>query len=246
MHEVLERLLWLPPEHRNLSTARDIAARVWHAWTELGAQPDLLALGLDQHQGDAFARWTWASIERAIGDVEAMTLVATELRVDIVLEGVPFRGFIDVVIEAIGNPDALEIADWKTGEKPEQGKPWTEKGNEEKLLQPLLYAAALREMGHEVQGVSLIYIPAEGRAGFLYADATAEAIDGALRALTAAYMSIEEATETDRFPTAPSALCGWCDFIAICPEGQAEVEARHAQRRNIGPAETILQLRRNP
>ena len=40
--------------------------------------------------------------------------------------------------------------------------------------------------------------------------------------------SLTVAWEDGDFPPQPNPLCGWCDFMEICPEGQAYQKERDA------------------
>lgn len=240
VHEVLERVLWMPPEHRTLGTAKYVALNLWESWIHLGANADWtdLAEGLTTEGQIAFADWTWRSIERAfaVADLSDIDVVALELKVDVILGGVPFFGFIDLVSHAGGG--YYDTEDWKTGERADPSTPWYPGQRAEKVAQPLLYAAALREQGHSVNAASLVHIPAEGRAGAEVEPATDEAMDNVVEALVDVWAQITElCQQTDPQPsTSPGPLCGWCDFVALCPEGQVEVKARADRGKGVGPA----------
>lgn len=240
--------MWMPAEHRTLAAARDIAIRVWASWAEYRAFPDYMALDLTAEEADGFCRWTWAAIETAFEVIDPMRVrpVAIELPLDLLLGGVPFKGFIDLLIEARGADEygEVEVGDWKTGGKPESGKPWSRKQNDEKLAQPLLYAAALREMGHTPAAASLIHIPPDDRSGFLTALADDRSLDNVVEALRIVWGEILDHCKAggDGVRPSPSALCGWCGFVTICGEGETEVRIRHAEGRNVGPAHKALGL----
>lgn len=233
VHLVMERLLWLPAEHRTPEAALDIARRTWISWRDLGASAEFTALGLDDEATDRAAAWTWTSVLRALSivEVQSVDLVATELRLEMDLGGVPFKGFVDLVTR-----DSVD--DYKTGEKPDTSTPWAADSIREKLAQPLLYAAALDQLGLRVAEARLIFVPAEGRAGILSEPVTLDSIGAVVAELADTWAEILEAVDYDgaHVGTKPSPLCGWCDFLAICPDGQAEVKVRISLGRNVPPA----------
>lgn len=238
VHAVLERLTWLPPTLRTPDMARLIGRQLANEWDDLQSQPDFTALELDRPEVFRFLDWTWNAILAAFDllPLATMDVAATELRINTTLGGVPFHGFIDLV-ERETLPGTLNTLDYKTGEMPEQGKPWSQATADEKLLQPLLYAAALREMGHRVHAVGLVYIPAEGRSGVLGQPADDRSLDNAVAALSESWVEIQAVAAGEaEAPKKPSALCGWCDFLAICPEGQREVETRISLGRSVPTA----------
>lgn len=168
-----------------------------------------------------------------------VTVYAVELELDVTLGGVPFVGKIDCVIE---DPRGLIPVDWKSGPKPDLSKPWSDEAIERKMLQPLLYAAALREMGHDVFSTGLIFIPPEGPTGWVGRVVDDADLDAAVSVLNTAWASIEEAVELGEAPTTPNPLCGWCSHVVRCPDGQVKVRERFDQARSTGPAAQLLGL----
>ena len=159
--------------------------------------------------------------------------VRQEMRVKAEIDGVPFFGIIDLLErDATAGGNAVIVTDYKTGTPPDTDKPWSAERNAEKLLQPMWYAAALMEMGeHSPTLARLLYFTAAetsdgglvGRTGTLAAPVDTGAIAAAKAELTLRWRQIGEAQEAGAADANPGVLCGWCPFVAHCPEGQAEV-----------------------
>ncbi len=116
----------------------------------------------------------------------------------------------------------LRILDWKTG-KPPSGK--AEQFLEKDDIQLAAYALI----------VSRKFRGKVGRCSYLYLDHEREVeIEPTVEYLAAKETEIRTlcgeilaAMKADRFPPTPNALCPWCDYREICPEGQAWI-ASHA------------------
>lgn len=213
-HRVLEGLLGLDPVERTLESARELARDVW---TEVRADDDFIALGLDD-DGIRNFKWTaWRAIE-GLWDLEDPTtvdIVATETEVSVNIGGVPFIGYIDRLEQ---DADGLVISDYKSGRAPGR------RFSAGRLEQVLLYAAALAEMNGS--------LPARARLMYLgqridEAEVNAEAVADVTARLVETWEELLQRTETGDFPPRPGPLCGWCAFVRHCPDGLAEVERRH-------------------
>src|SRR5690606_33528576 len=159
VHEILELLLDEAPAPRTIERARGVAGAVWPG---VAASDDWLALELDEVAGRRFRQRAWATVEAYFscqepGEVEP---VARELEVQVELDGVPFRGFIDLV-ERDPRSGQVVVSDYKTGAPPPRGKPWSADREREKLWQPQWYAAALPALGELVPShARLLYFTA--------------------------------------------------------------------------------------
>lgn len=213
-HRVLEDLLSLESQERTMDRARALAKEIW---SELQADEDFKALGLDS-DGMRNFKWTaWRAIEGLwdLEDPKTVELIDTETEVSVEIGGVPFIGYIDRV-EA--TTDGLVISDYKSGRAPGR------KFSKDRLEQVLLYAAALAEL----QGT----LPARARLMYLgqridETQVTAENVEEVTRRLAKTWEELLQRSETGEFPPEPGPLCGWCAFVRHCPEGLAEVERRH-------------------
>jgi putative RecB family exonuclease len=241
VHSVLELLLDEPPAARTIDHARELA-RV--AWAPIESSDEWIALELDEAAALRFRKRAWATIEAyfACEQPQDVQPVAQELEVRVEIEGVPFRGFIDLVErDPVGDiANAVIVTDYKTGKPPVPGKSWSEAQQIERLWQPQWYAAALREMGeHEpVRARLLFFNAADGRngGGFqtrtaeLAVEVTDESMDQARGELVKRWDDIGTAIAAGEAESRPGPLCGWCPFVDICAEGRAECERRWAER----------------
>jgi RecB family exonuclease len=117
--------------------------------------------------------------------------------------------------------DELVIVDYKTGAK----TPSSDDARGSQAL-ALYVIAARRTLRRGCHRVELHHVPSGTVAGF---DHTDESLARHLGRAEQTAHDIVAATDTlaagaDRdevFPPIPSALCAWCDFRALCPEGQA-------------------------
>lgn len=249
VHRVLELVMQEHPSHRTEKVAKELASMVWVEMADAIAAvcaddspcPDgddaEDAIAISRLNEQTFRWMAWWSIVKffELADPQKINVWATEYELDLEVEGVPFVGHIDLVEDrTLG----LVVDDYKTSAKPE-GSYAAEK-EREKLIQVLLYGAALREMGHRVQKVGLLFLSPEGNSGELALrvdDATLQTAADGLKVTWEATRQVI-ATGEARANTGP--LCGWCDHITSCDEGQREVRVRDRMGRNIGPARERL------
>lgn len=256
-----------PAADRDLERAR-VLARV--AWADVEGSEEWDSLGLDEVAARRFRQRAWATVEAYFSceTPSDVVPVARELEVEVTLDGVPFRGFIDLVEQApgsavgAGGQQSIVITDYKTGKPPEKDKPWSEEQTTERLWQPLWYAAALSEMGeHLPVRARLLYFTAldarrgggfDTRTGELSVDLDDEALSAARVELRRRWDDIAAAREAGHADATPGPLCGWCPYVDVCDEGRAEVERRWEERndytgerrlRHDAPAVTMLGLR---
>jgi putative RecB family exonuclease len=212
-HRVLELLLNEPPGERQPTRARQLAGEVW---PEHAVHPDFVRLGLDPAATRAFKWQAWRAIEGLwqVEDPREVEVRATEQRVEVEVGGVPFVGVVDRL--DLG-PDGMIVTDYKSGRPPAPQRAG------EKLDQVLLYAAAVAAAtGERPVRARLLYLGAV----VIEVDATADAVDRAVERLVTTWRAVEEAQAHDAFPARPGPLCGWCPYLADCPEGRDELRAR--------------------
>ncbi len=260
VHAILEELLDLEPAERTEEQARILAGQIW---PQVAETDDWLSLELSELDARKFRQRAWATVETYFSMLHPSEVVpvARELEVKVDLDGVPFRGFVDLV-ERDPVTSAVVVTDYKTGAPPVAGKPWSDEQKVEKLWQPLWYAAALTELGdHVPQRARLLYFTvkesASGRSlrpatGELPVDITPDALDGAKVELRRRWDEVEAARSDERAPEGKAGpLCGWCPFVDVCEVGEAEVTRRWNERnsytgerrlRRDAPAVEILGL----
>lgn len=234
VHAILEGLLDEPPERRTPEVARQHARA---AWSDIVTSGEWRALELDEAAALRFRQRAWRTIEAYFTVVEPDEVepLGRELAVNVEIEGVPFRGFIDLV-ERDRESGSAVVTDYKTGAPPTTDKPWSADENREKLWQPLWYAAALDELGlHHPVLARLIYFNAaetrDGRGlhvrtGQLSAPVDADSLADARRELRTRWDETRSARADGGAEPRPGPLCGWCPFVEFCAEGTAEVVRR--------------------
>ena len=209
-HMVLERVMQEPVENRTVNRAKELAREVW---PDLENSRDYRSLALDDQASRNF-RWNgWKAIEGLwdLEDPREVKVAATEQDVRIEINGVPFRGIIDRVDET---EDGLVITDYKSGKAP------SERFASSYATQILLYAAALTQLeGHKPAKARLLYLGQK----VVEVEITDESLADALDELRTTWLAIMESCISLEFEASTGPLCGWCPFVAQCPEGTAEV-----------------------
>jgi putative RecB family exonuclease len=208
VHSLLEQLCLLPPAQRTIDTAARLA---FEHWTD--DDPAWLR------------RLAWRNVTRAIRlpEVVEPEVIATEVELDVTLDGVPFHGFIDRVVRG---PKGIEIDDYKDG-----GKLPSERFRGPKRRQNILYAAAY-EISPQPLGpagatrpvaASLIYTAL----GVVdrYA-VTGQSVTAAVRWLRKQWDGLRTARATGDFPIKPNGTCSWCPAVGMCPQGLDAVRSR--------------------
>ena len=147
-----------------------------------------------------------------------------------------FKGCVDLVERtALGS---LRVRDAKTGAPPSPGR-WFRERITDKLLQVQLYGIFV-EM-QEGLPVDSMHLDFTGTGRVETHSIRNKA--GALEVWAEAWDDMTIASEDREYAAPnPGPLCGWCDFIAHCPEGQVAVRERDALNKNIGPAREVLGL----
>lgn len=223
VHRVLEELLAVAPGQRTLDRARSICRDLW---PQVATDDDFAALELSADQERAF-RWNaWMDIEGYFALVEPneVDVVDRERDMRTTLDGVPFRGIVDLVDRTA---DGLRVNDYKTGRPP--GARFVDS----RLSQVWLYAAAIEAAGDSVCEVRLLYLGETGgdrdnrRPTEIARPFDRGATDGAVAEHRNTWERIGEAVEIGRFEPNTGPLCSWCPYRAECPEGRVEHERRH-------------------
>ena len=209
-HMVLERLMQEPVESRTVDRAKELARE---AWPTMENSRDYRSLDLDENAGRNF-RWNgWRAIEGLweLEDPGQVRVAATEQDVQVEINGVPFRGIIDRVDET---DEGLVVTDYKSGKAP------SERFSSNYATQMLLYAAALTELGgRKPAKAQLLYLGQK----VVEVEITDENLAGAVDELRTTWLAIMESCISQEFEASVGPLCGWCPFVAQCPEGTAEV-----------------------
>ena len=225
-HHVLELLMEEPGPARTVERAKAIAREVWPQTAELD---DFIALGFDEAEQRRFRWLAWTAIEGLwkLEDPTQINVVANEQKVDTHLGDVPFRGIVDRLERGDSNTGSstdgpLVVSDYKSGRAP------SPRFADGRLEQVLLYAAAIEaSTGERPTKARLLYLGQQ----IIETDVTEEALSSAVGALGETWVTLNSAVERDSFEAKPGPLCGWCPYASECPEGLAELEARHISGR---------------
>lgn len=212
-HMVLEKLMQEAVENRTVDRAKELAREIW---PKMENHPDYQALELDDRGGLEFRIRGWKAIEGLwdLEDPREVEVASTEQDIRVEINGVPFRGIIDRVDET---SDGLVVTDYKSGKAP------SERFSSNYATQMLLYAAALTELeGSKPTRAQLLYLGQKVVEVEVTDENLAEVVDD----LRTTWLSIMESCITQEFSATEGPLCGWCPFVAECPEGTAEVLRR--------------------
>ncbi|MDE0237825.1 MAG: PD-(D/E)XK nuclease family protein [bacterium] len=209
-HMVLEKLMQEPVDNRTVDRAKELARELW---PKLENSRDYQGLDLDDEASLQF-RWNgWKAIEGLwdLEDPREVTVASTEQDVRVEINGVPFRGIIDRVDQT---DDGLVVTDYKSGKAP------SERFSTNYATQMLLYAAALTELeGRKPAKAQLLYLGQKA----VEVEVTDENLTEAVDELRTTWLAIMESCISQEFEASAGPLCGWCPFVAQCPEGTAEV-----------------------
>jgi RecB family exonuclease len=214
-HRVLELLCGLPAAHRTVDQGKALAKEIWPDFAE---EPDYLALDLDEPAARAFRWQAWLSIAGLwdIEDPAGVDVVATEQKVTVELDDVPFVGIIDRVDR---HADRLIVSDYKSGILPDI------RWRAGKLHQVMLYAAALTRTAREQPDrARLLYLGQR----IVEVAVTDRRIEEAEAKLAETWANVSSACTSEQFAPNPGVLCGWCPFASQCPEGREELAQRAA------------------
>jgi putative RecB family exonuclease len=207
VHAVLERLFDLPPVQRTIDSAKALLPTAWDQVlldcpeaAELFSGPDDLAEWLDS-AGLLLENYF------LLEDPSRLEPAAREERVEIVLDGLRLRGYIDRVdVSPAGD---IRIVDYKTGVTPREAF------EAKALFQMKFYALVLwRTRGVVPRQLRLMYLADVDTLSYA---PDAEELTRFERTLMAIWAAIRKATESGDFRPNPGKLCAWCDHQALCP-----------------------------
>jgi putative RecB family exonuclease len=211
VHAVLEELFDLPAAGRTLAAAK---AMLPDAWTRvIVEEPEVAALFSDDVGGAELAGWLDSAAGLltnyfALEDPTRLEPAAREQLVEVVVDGLRLRGYIDRLdISPAGD---IRVVDYKTGSTPREAF------EAKALFQMKFYALVLwRTRGVVPRQLRLMYLADTDTLSYT---PEADELDRFERTLKAIWAAIERATQTGDFRPSPSRLCDWCDHHALCPE----------------------------
>jgi putative RecB family exonuclease len=209
VHAVLERLYDLPAADRTLGRAQDSVTPTWQQL--LAEQPELAELFAET--GDAELAGWLDSARRlvanyfALEDPTRLEPAAREQLVEVVLDGLRLRGYIDRVdVSPTGD---IRIVDYKTGTIPREAF------EAKALFQMKFYALVLwRTRGVVPRQLRLIYLADTDTLSYQPSEDELAKFEKTLQAI---WQAIARASLTGDFRPNPSRLCDWCSHQALCP-----------------------------
>ncbi|MBX5465233.1 MAG: PD-(D/E)XK nuclease family protein [Clostridia bacterium] len=214
VHRVLERLATLPPGERTAGTAFELLDRLWPE------EPEREGVFADPNREEAARRRArsmlagWAARERERLRPDSR-LFGLELPLSLPLgDGLAFTGRVDRLEWRDGG---LELVDYKTGRA--SGPAVLRRS-----LQAVGYAWLVEQvLGRRVERVTFWFLASDRLVSLPVDREACAALPGELRADGRAILSEEV------YPARPGPACRWCDYLALCPEGQESVR-RYASR----------------
>jgi putative RecB family exonuclease len=210
VHAVLEKLFDLPATGRTLAAARSLVPGAWQR--VLAESPEAATLFAADADGSELADWLDSAASLlanyfALEDPTRLEPEAREQLVEIVIDGLRLRGYVDRLDVSPGGD--IRVVDYKTGATPREAF------EAKALFQMKFYALVLwRTRGVVPRQLRLIYL---ADTDTLTYSPDAEELERFERTLKAIWAAIERATQSGDFRPSPSRLCDWCDYQAICP-----------------------------
>ncbi|SOD73876.1 putative RecB family exonuclease [Jatrophihabitans sp. GAS493] len=243
VHAALEALYDLPAAERTVAAAQDLVTPSWQHVVE--QNPEVETLFAQDEDGSALRDWLSSARGLvanyfALEDPTRLEPAAREELVEVVLDGLRLRGYIDRV--DISTAGDLRVVDYKTGSTPREAF------EAKALFQMKFYALVLwRTRGAVPKQLKLIYLADTDTLTYSPDEQELERFETTIRAIWAA---IARATVKGDFRPSPSKLCNWCEHQSRCPSFGGtpppfpyEALARsHGDRRvdNAGPtADTV-------
>ena len=207
VHRALELLFWeVPAGQRSVDAA---LAKLQLAWAECVADPEFIALGLDEAGEAEFLADAESLVHGyfALEDPDRVRVVGTELRREAKVGSLTLRGIIDRL--ELDDEGELVVTDYKTGRAPRER-------HENSRLGGVQFYAFLCEQvfGRRPARVQLLHL----REPVAIVSTPTEQTLRGLRTRTAAIWSaVELACQREDFRPKPGPLCDYCAYKAYCP-----------------------------
>jgi RecB family exonuclease len=196
-HLALAQWWDLPLAARTPAGAR---ALVDGAWSPVGFA--------DAGQAERWRTWTGDMVQRYAGTLDPLREPrGVERTAAFTTPRLAVSGRIDRVDE---RADGLVVVDYKTGRSV-----LTQDDARGSLALALYVLAVRRTLRRPCASVELHHLPT---GAVLHWEHTEESLQRHLRRAEEIAAEITSATD---YPERPSSLCGWCDFVRVCPAGLA-------------------------
>jgi putative RecB family exonuclease len=202
VHEILEELLKLDPEHRTIEVAKNLSRELWNSSWSGKAEP--VAGG----EMSKFMWTSWWCVENyfEMEDPKEVEPMGLEVEVQGLIEGVPLFGIVDRWIMEDGK---IIVQDYKSGKVP---KP---QYSRDKKLQIMIYADLLeKQTGLEAGHMDLLYVK-EGKV--VSYEPTPELRASVANDVANAWDEMTASCESEKFETRTGPLCSYCDHKPYCP-----------------------------
>src|SRR5262249_24506095 len=143
----------------------------------------------------------------ALEDPTRLEPAAREELVEVVIDGLRLRGYIDRL--DVSPSGDIRVIDYKTGGIPREAF------EAKALFQMKFYALVLGgTRGVVPRQLRLMYLADRDTLSYT---PTAEELARFERTIRAIWTAIAKATERGEFQASPSRLCDWCDYRPLCP-----------------------------
>jgi putative RecB family exonuclease len=207
VHRCLELLMW--EEEPKDRTPTSALAKLERAVPEVLDSEEYAGLGLSREEREEFI----ADAAKLIGnyflleDPSNVTVIGTELRMSVELEGLRLSGIIDRL--ELDREGGLVVTDYKTGRAPSANF------EQSKLVGVHFYALLCQEvLGRRPTKVQLLHLR-EPLAITSVPDE--QAIRGLRLQALAVWAAVGRACEREDFRPKPGPLCQYCSFHPYCP-----------------------------
>jgi len=173
-------------------------------------------------------RWKAAVRERVVGlwrieDPARVDVLARELEIEQILEGVPISGFVDRVDR--GNYGIPIIVDYKTG-KVKDKKQYGD--------QLRIYALAVAHETGLMPHRAMAYYTTYGVAQEI--SVSRQSVNKTVETFKKIWADMQDSASSGTWPCKPSKLCGWCPLALVCPAARAAgLAAPRSDIAMIGP-----------
>jgi hypothetical protein len=230
-HAVLEGLFGLQRDLRTVAAADGILQELE---PDLRADPEWIAMGLSAEQEDVFRADVWSGVSRLFEliDPTDQVVVATELKLETTIGGVPTLSVCDLVHmhRRTRHARVLSVTDWKFGKwkepfRPRNGEPPEVSPYEHQVR---WYAAGVSTMLGERPAFGRLVFPVSQHVEPVDVSerSVADTVDvfaqvwSDLTSVYSAAIADQGAGGAEAFPAQPAILCGWCKYLPICEDGQ--------------------------
>lgn len=241
VHAVLEDLFELPPVERTPDNAKTIA-RV--RWDEMVETDEYKEYDFSEAEALQFRQEAWLLIlaEWQVENPESVDVKSIEIKIEYDLDDESsFIGYADRLDNL---KDGIAVVDYKSGRRP------ANRFSGDKKRQIRLYALGVKKMlGERVTRGKLLFLGGD-HPGIISEKITESILEETEEDLMFDTRKIVEARRSKgelHIKAGTSPLCGWCEFVGLCSEGESYLRGRIANgdwKRYDAPAIQTLDIER--